>query len=173
MIQTRPWPNLTWPRTISEKELRWIGEGLLALIHEVFRLWHLHKDGRVERADLKRWIRPLRARILALLDTGARSRGYETPGKCRGILRTEPAMWTFVSVVGVEPTNNVAERAVRPVVIHRKTSLGSQSERGSDFVARMQTVAATLRQQGGSLFQFVGDVARAILTVAPEPKLLG
>mgnify|MGYP002263337925 CR=1 FL=1 len=82
-------------------------------------------------------------------------------------------MWTFVSVDGVEPTNNVAERAVRPVVIHRKTSLGSQSTRGSEFVARMQTAAATLRQQGGSLYQFVGDVAKAVLTGAPEPKLLG
>ena len=157
----------------GEKELRWIGEGLLALIDEVLRLWHLHKDGHVGRADLKRWIRPLRARMLAVLDAGARSRGYETPSKCRGILKTEPAMWTFVSVEGVEPTNNVAERAVRPVVIHRKTSLGSQSRRRSDFVARMQTASATLRQQGESLFRFVGDVARAVLVAAPQPKLLG
>jgi len=157
----------------GEKELRWIGEQLLALIDDVFRLWHLHKDGELDRADFKRWTRPLRAQALALLDTGARSRGYETPGKCRGILKTEPAMWTFVSVEGVEPTNNVAERAVRPVVIHRKTSLGSQSVRGSDFVARMQTASATLRQQGDSLFRFVSDVARAVLVAAPEPKLLG
>ena len=82
-------------------------------------------------------------------------------------------MWTFVSVAGVEPTNNIAERAVRPVVIHRKTSLGSQSERGSKFVARMQTAAATLRQQGRSLHQFISAVARAVLVAAPEPKLLG
>ncbi len=157
----------------GEKDLRWIGEGLLALIDDAFWLWHLHKDGHVERANLKRWIRPLRARIFALLDAGARSRGHETPSKCRGILKTEPAMWTFVAVEGVEPTNNVAERAVRPVVIHRKTSLGSQSKRGSDFVARMQTASATLRQRGGSLFQFVGDVARAVLVAAPEPKLPG
>ena len=153
--------------------MRWIGEGLLGFTDEVFRLWHLHKDGSIARADLKRWIRPLRMRMLVLLDAGARSCGYETPGKCRGILKTEPAMWTFVSVDGVEPTNNVAERAVRPVVIHRKTSLGSQSKRGSDFVARMQTASATLRQRGESLFLFVGNVARAVLVAGPEPKLLG
>ena len=147
----------------GEKELRWVGEGLLALTHEVFRLWHLHQGGDIERAELRRWTRPLRMRMLALLDAGARSRGHETPSKCRGILKTEPAMWTYLSIEGVEPTNNVAERAVRPVVIHRKTSLGSQSRRGSDFVARMQTASATLRQQGGSLFRFVGDVARLSL----------
>ncbi len=157
----------------GEEDLRWIGQKLLALMDDVFRLWHLYKSGEIERAELKRWTRPLRVRMLNLLDEGARSRGYETPGKCRGILRTEPAMWTFVSVDGVEPTNNAAERAVRPVVIHRKTSLGSQSKRGSDFVARMQTAAATLRQRGESLYQFIGDVTTAVLVGTPQPKLLG
>ena len=111
--------------------------------------------------------------MLETLDVGARSVGYETPAMCRGILRTEPAMWTFVDLPGIEPTNNVAERAVRPVVIHRKTSLGSQSKRGSEFVASMQTIAATLRQSGASLSEFVGDVARAVLVGSPVPKLLG
>ena len=157
----------------GEEDLRWIGQKLLAVIDDVFRLWHLHKSDDIDRAELKRWTRPLRARMLELLDAGALSCGYETPGKCRGIMKTEPAMWTFVAVEGVEPTNNAAERAVRPVVIHRKTSLGSQSKRGNDFVARMQTVAATLRQRGESLFQFIGDVTSAVLVAGPEPKLLG
>ena len=157
----------------GEKDLRWIGDRLLRLTREVFRLWRLYRGGDIERTDLRRWTRPLRARVVEVLDVGARSVGYETPGMCRGILRTEPAMWTFIDIDGVEPTNNVAERAVRPVVIHRKTSLGSQSERGSEFVARMQTIAATLRQKGESLSDFVGAIARAVLSAGPAPKLLG
>ena len=156
----------------GEKELRWIGERLLGLTRAVFRLWHLYQGGELERAVLKRWSRQLRVRMIWLLDQGALSRGYETPGMCRGILRTEPAMWTFVEREGVEPTNNVAERAVRPAVIHRKTSLGSQSERGSRFVERMQTASATLRQRGRSLNDFIVDVAHAVLADGPSPKLL-
>lgn len=36
---------------------------------------------------------------------------------CRQLLKVEPAMWLFVTVEGVEPTNNAAERAIRPAVL--------------------------------------------------------
>ncbi len=156
----------------GENDLRWIGERLLGLTVAVFRLWHLHLSKRVTRTTLKRWSRHLRVRMIRLLDEGAGSVGYETPGMCRGILRTEPAMWTFVEQEGVEPTNNAAERAIRPAVILRKTSLGTQSERGSRYVERMQTVSATLRQARRSLRDFIAEVARAVLQGQPSPKLL-
>ena len=160
----------------GEKELRWIGDGLLLAMTDIFRLWHRHRSGtepeEVSRAQLRRWSRPLRRRVFELLDEGARSRGHETPAMCRGILRTEPAMWTFIETEGIEPTNNVAERAVRPVVIHRKTSLGSQSDRGSRFVERMQTASATLKLTGRSLRDFVVDVANHVLGGAAPPALL-
>jgi transposase len=157
----------------GEKSLRWIGERLLGLARALFHLWHMHQRGELERIKLQRWSRHIRARVWTLLDIGARSSGYETPGMCRGILKTEPAMYTFIEHEGVEPTNNVAERAVRPIVIHRKTSLGSQSDRGSRFIERMHTASATLKKTGRSVSGFVIDVAHAILTGAPAPKLLG
>ncbi len=156
----------------GEKKLRWIGERLLGLTSAVFRLWHLHLSKEIDRAILKRWSRHLRVRMIRLLDEGARSVGYETPSMCRGILRTEPAMWTFVEQEGVEPTNNAAERAIRPAVILRKTSLGTQSERGSRYVERMQTVSVTLRQASRILRDFIVEVMRTILQGEPSPKLL-
>jgi len=33
------------------------------------------------------------------------------------LLDVEQPLWLFVSVEGVEPTNNAAERAIRPAVI--------------------------------------------------------
>ena len=44
---------------------------------------------------------------------------------CQQLLKVEPALWTFVTTVGVEPTNNAAERALRPAVLWRKNSFGS------------------------------------------------
>ncbi len=158
----------------GEKPLRWVGERLLGLPGALFRLWHLHRAEKIDRSTLVRWSWQVRVRMFRLLDEGARSRGHETPSKCRGILKTEAAMWTFVGRDGVEPTNHVAERALSPVVIHRKTGLGGQSERGSEFVARMQTVAATPRHKEGSLSSIIiGAAARAVLGDGPAPKLLG
>jgi len=49
---------------------------------------------------------------------------------CRQLLQLEPAMWLFITVEGVEPTN-AAERAIRPAVLWRRTSFGAQSQAGS------------------------------------------
>ena len=60
-------------------------------------------------------------------------RGQESPDKaaglCRDLSKWSPALWTFARVEGVEPTNNGAERALRPAVLWRKGSFGSDSER--------------------------------------------
>ena len=89
---------------------------------------------------------------------------------CREILKLAPAMWTFVRLEGVEPTNNSAERAVRRFVIWRKTSFGTHSQAGSRFAERMMTVVCTLRQQNRNVVplfdkQRRGRHARRILTV--------
>ena len=93
----------------------------------------------------------------------------ETPSMCRGILNTELAIWTFVDREGVELTDNVAERAVRPAVISRKTSYGTQSERGSRFAEQMLTCSATLKCAGRSLSAFINDVAHAVIAGGPLP----
>ncbi|NJO19191.1 MAG: transposase [Spirulinaceae cyanobacterium RM2_2_10] len=56
---------------------------------------------------------------------------------------------------GLEPTNNLAERALRPAVIWRRLCFGSQSLAGSLFVARLLTLVTTLRAQGRSVLDFL------------------
>src|SRR3989338_3558172 len=74
---------------------------------------------------------------------------------CKRILKLAPALWTFARVEGVEPTNNAAERAVRPAVLYRKGCFGTQSAAGSRFVGRILTVVATLRQQGQNVMDYL------------------
>jgi transposase len=156
----------------GEKELRRIGERLLGLVAALFQLWHLFQEDKIGRAQLIRWTRPIRVKMIRLLDEGAHSREYDTPARCPGILETERAMWTFVEREGVEPTNNAAERALRPMVIHRKTSLGSQSDRGSRYLERSHTVSAPLRRAGRSIHDFIHAVAKAVLGGGEVPTLL-
>ena len=82
------------------------------------------------------------------------------------------ALATFARHPGVEPTNNHAERALRPFVLWRKTSYGSQSERGRLFAERIMTVAHTLRLQKRSIFRFLVDACQARSAGCSGPSLL-
>ena len=85
----------------------------------------------------------------------------KTVRTCRPLLKVEPALWLFVAVEGLEPTNNAAERAIRPAVLWRRTSFGSQSAAGSVFVARMLTVVTSLRSQNCNVLEFMTEAVRA------------
>lgn len=81
-------------------------------------------------------------------------------------------MWLFVTTVGVEPTNNGAERAIRPAVIWRRTSFGSQTTAGSAFVARMLTVVTTLKSQKRNVLEFLTQAVVAAREGKQAPSLL-
>jgi transposase len=72
---------------------------------------------------------------------------------------------------GIEPTNNPAERALRRPVIHRKVSLGTQSEPGERFAERAHTAASTCRMQHRSLFTYLSELITAHNRGDPFPTL--
>jgi transposase len=81
-------------------------------------------------------------------------------------------LWTFSRVDSVEPTNNAAERAIRPAVLWRKGRFGSDSDAGSRVAERLLTVVASCRQQGRSLLAFPGAAGEAALRGRPPPSLV-
>jgi len=72
----------------------------------------------------------------------------------------------------VEPTNNIAERIVRQGVLWRKSSFGTQSERGARYVERILTVCAACRLQGQSTIEYLRDVCRCHLEGITVPSLI-
>jgi transposase len=140
----------------------------------MFEWWHQVREGTMTRAAFARRMKPIRKGVEDLLREGAICGHPKVEGTCRQILEVAPAMWTFIRVPGVEPTNNSAERALRPAVQMRKSSFGTHSEHGSRFVERMLTVAATLRQQGRNVFEYVTEACdRAFLGRRPRSLLPG
>src|SRR2546425_13183365 len=97
----------------------------------------------------------LRREVERVLEVGSQCGVPKPEGTCRDILQRREALWTFVQVEGVEPTNNTAERAIRPGVLWRKESFGTQSAEGSRFVESMMTVGATLKQQQRNVFEYL------------------
>ena len=138
-----------------------VGGGVLEQVSEIFKLWHQVRDGTMRRAEFQEAMKPIRQRVKQLLEAGARSTHKKTRHSCENTLKLEKALWTFVRVEGVEPTNNNAERALRRAVIWRRKSFGTQSEGGSRFVERILTVVTSLHQQGRNVLEYLTSVCEA------------
>ena len=78
----------------------------------------------------------------------------------------------FITTPGIEPTNNLAEQAIRFVVIDRHVTQGSRSEAGQRWLERIWTTIATCAQQGRSVFAFLCESIAAHFTGADAPSLV-
>jgi len=149
-----------------------LGTAALALVRQLFTAWHQFGAGSLDRAGLQAAIGPIDEALATLMHAGQDTPDPQAAGLCRALLRLWPALWTFAEVVGVEPTNNVAERALRPAVLWRKGSRGTRSAAGARFVERLLTVSATCTQQGRSVFAYLTDVCAAAQRGESVPSLL-
>lgn len=149
-----------------------VGKALLAETSRMFAWWQRVRDSTLLRSTFRVYMRSVRRRVEALLTEGAAVPHFKTARTCAKLLKRRRALWTFLRVEGVEPTNNTAERAVRHGVLCRKTSQGTHSEEGSRFVERILSVHATLRQQKRNVLHFINDACRAKLDGQPAPSLL-
>ena len=117
-------------------------------------------------------MRPIRREVKCLLEAGQTCGAPKTEGTCRDLLKRRQALWTFVRHAGIEPTNNAAERAIRPGVLWRKGSFGTQSPEGSRVVETMMTVVATLKPQHRPVLTSVTAACEAALRGEAAPSLL-
>jgi len=149
-----------------------LGDALLAQAHQMFTWWHRVREGTLNRSTFRSYMTPLRREVERLWEAGRRCGVPQTDGTCRDILKRREALWTFVQVDGVEPTNNAAERSLRPGVLWRKGSFGTQSEEGSCFVESMMTVGTTLKQQQRNVLESLTEACEAALRGDAAPSLL-
>jgi transposase len=151
---------------------RAIGEALRAQARPMFHEWHRVCDGTLAHASFAHYMRPIRREVERLLEAGQTCGVPKTEGVCREILKVRQVLWTFVRHEGVEPTNNAAERAIRPGVLWRKGSFGTQSADGSRFVEAVMTVVATLKQQYRHVLDYLTTACEAALRGEGAPSLL-
>jgi transposase len=156
----------------ADRAARRLGHDLLRPTGELFRHWSRYRNGALSRRGFVRSMQPVRTKIENLLLRGAYSGNDAMTGMCNELYDHREWLWNFVEVPGVEPTNNVSERALRPAVIWRKLSFGTQSEGGSRFVETMLTVVETCRQQGRNIFDHLVKALESHLVSQPPPSLL-
>jgi transposase len=154
-------------------EQKTFGEQGLELTRQVFKAWRAYQHEHHDRDRLQTQIAPIQTELQQLLQQASpksqRARWHRR--FANNLLKVWPALWTFTTHPGVEPTNNPAERALRGPVIHRKLSHGTRSPNGERFTERALTAAATCRQQQRSLFEFLTELLTAHTRGDPLPAL--
>ena len=148
------------------------GVRLLGLSDRLFRLRRKARDGLLGEPTYQRAMRGLERFVHETLEAGARCGCKPTAATCSDLLRLEAGLWNFARRPGVEPTNNVSERAVRHAVIWRRISGGTASAAGSRFVERMLTVVATCRLQGRDVLDYLTSAFQAHRAALALPSLL-
>ena len=132
-----------------------IGAKILVQAFRMFDLWHRVKDGTLQRRTVMRRMDKIERQIVRLLGEAVSRAEPKTAGMAREILALKNHLFVFVYNDGVEPTNNAAERAIRPAVLWRKSSFGTDTAGGSRFVERILSVVTTLRQQGRNVLEYL------------------
>ena len=154
------------------RQTRLLGDDGLAICRSVFGLWRDFRERRMNRRRLRNALLPIRRRLTEVLRWGLRCGDAKAANFCRNLTKLGPALWTFARVRGVEPTNNHAERVLRPAVLWRKNSFGCHAPGGCRFAERMLSVVQTLRLQGRNVLDFLCRSLTAHRAAAPMPALV-
>jgi transposase len=166
-----------------QRDFRFHSEGLaaqqlfgqtgLALTRRLFAVWHAFAEHQ-DRRRLAREMTPIKNELRELLEhAGNASKRHRLHRRfANNLLKLWPALWTFITVPGVTPTNNAAERALRGPVIHRKLSYGNQSDTGERFTERSLSASVTCRLQHRSLLAYLRELLTANQTGGALPALL-
>ena len=153
-----------------------IGKALRKEARAMFRLWHRFKKWKnnqeskgikVSMTVLESQMSAIRKKIKTLLEEG-KKRGVP---KCGSILKLESQLWVFTKEEGIEPTNNVAERSIRPAVLWKKRSFGVESERGARYMEAMLSIKMTARLNGVRPAEFLRELIHSSRSKTPVPSI--
>ncbi len=151
-----------------------VGKWLLDENTRMFSLWHGFRDGSLDRASLCGAMGPIQMRMRRCLKRIMTDPVADRKARAlaRDLLRQWDHLWTFVAIKGVEPTNNEAERVLRPAVLWRKGSFGVRSLAGARWVERILTVLGTASKRKIPIIDFLQRASLARLHGLDAPSLI-
>jgi transposase len=141
---------------------------LRAALKDLFEVFHQHGQPGVGVFQMR--LQAARDRVLRVGLAGPATQHGQNMQK--RFFEHGGAYFTFVTTPGVEPTNNLAEQAIRFVVIDRHITQGTRSEAGRQFSERIWTVIATCVQQGKSVHEYLNEAVENWFAGQAAPSLL-
>jgi transposase len=158
--------------TLPDPETRCYGECLREAFRSLFEVFHRGYKHEWAPSTLQDALEVARDRILTLATTQVPSTP-EAQNMAKRFLKHGESFFQFITYQDwIEPTNNLAERAIRCVVIDRRITQGTRSPSGRDWCERIWTVMATCTQRGFDVFDFLYRSLCAYWAQMPSPSLL-
>jgi transposase len=155
---------------LSDKATADYGKRLLDEMREMFSVFH-----KAEELTASDFAEAMEASRKAFLDIALNDVPDSRPAQnlANRFRKHGEAYFRFITTQGIEPTNNLAEQAIRFVVIDRYITQGTRSENGRLWSERIWTVLATCVSQGRNAFDFICQSIQAHFSDQPFPSLLG
>jgi transposase len=154
--------------TVTSRATRKYGQRLLEALRAMFHV--IHQRETMSPAGFQLELARARKNVMAAAlhqtwtpEAVALRKRFEERGE---------AYFQFITTPGIEPTNNLAEQAIRFVVIDRRITQGTRGEAGQAWCERIWTAIATCAQQGRSVFTYLVESVQAYLSGRPVPSLL-
>ena len=128
-----------------------------------------YRKGKIILANRNRQLGKIKRKVKSLFKDGYANGSDELSGLCKRLLKSFDNLWVFTKISDMEPTNNLAERDLRKIVIWRKKSYGTRSEKGKRFIERISSISQTLRKQGKNVLKFIQSTIKNFYSnKAPE-----
>ena len=155
--------------TLPGEKDRAYGVALRDTLRTLFRVIHRHEQ--LPEQEFHRQLEAAREGVLRAGQQGVPA-GRHAQAMAKRLRKYGSQYFTFVTTPGVEPTNNLAEQAIRFVVIDRHITQGTRSEGGQRWCERIWSVIATCTQQGRSVFDYLHAAVKAYFGDGVVPSLL-
>ena len=155
--------------TLPDKKQKAYGEQVREALRELFAV--IHRRDTLREESFARKLEAARAEVVRVATTRV-PQGKHAQNLANRFHKHGEAYFQFITTPGIEPTNNLAEQAIRFVVIDRRITQGTRSETGRRWCERIWTTIATCAQQGRSVFEFLLESVDAHLRGIPPPSLL-
>jgi ribosomal protein L10 len=164
--------------TLPDEPNRVFGEKLLQAVKKLFKIIHRHEE--MSQGDFQAALEKAKNKILHIalneapsqLNENGKELYTEAQNMANRFRKHGKAYFQFITTPGIDPTNNVAEQAIRFIVIDRHVTQGTRSLKGQRACERLWTVIGTCALQGRSAFQFILQAVQAFFQNKPPPSLL-
>jgi transposase len=165
--------------SLPDKETKEYGEKLLDLIREMFEIINNSKNNGIGQDETESQLIKIREKILEVgineapskLDENLKETKKNAQAIAERFRKFGGAYFQFITTPNISPTNNIAEQAIRFVVIDRHVTQGTRSLKGRKNCERLWTVVGTCEIQGRSAYQFIRKAVRAYFQGLPTPSL--
>jgi transposase len=156
--------------TLPDARDREYGERLREGVRKLFGIIHLRD--RLMPGGFQDWLDEARQKLVQAATENVPATRHSA-NMAKRFQQNGDAYFRFITTPGLAPTNNLAEQAIRFVVIDRHITQGTRSEGGQRWCERIWTVIATCCQRGQSVLEFLTKAVEAYFHKQPSPSLLG